>query len=176
MKKTLTTVALVTSTMLPLSNTSNAKSETDLQDLSNLKSNISDDSIQIKKNSQLVTITKKNAFLVDEYGNNIKTLELGDKLQVLKKYEDAPFYKVNYNGQALFIANEAVDPNLELNHSETSIKMNSNAEIISLSSEKVNVYSGDSKVSNILFTLDKGIYVDVIEKTNNKLLWKYWIC
>ena len=167
MKKTLTTVALVTSTMLPLSNTSNAKSETDLQDLSNLKSNISDDSIQIKKNSQLVTITKKNAFLVDEYGNNIKTLELGDKLQVLKKYEDAPFYKVNYNGQALFIANEAVDPNLELNHSETSIKMNSNAEIISLSSEKVNVYSGDSKVSNILFTLDKGIYVDVIEKTNN---------
>ena len=168
MKKTLTTMALVTSAMSPLSNASNNETEVDLKDLQNLNlENQNKSSTILTRDSQFVTVQKEESFLIDEYGNNVASLNLGDKLQVLKKYDTKPFLKVNYNGQALFIANEAITPINELNYSGKLLNMNCSGEVISLIDNNINVFSTDSTIGNILFTISRGTHINIIEKTNN---------
>lgn len=168
MKKTLTAMVLVSSAMSPLSNASNTKNEADLNDLQNLNlENQNESSNLLTREPQFVTIQKEQSFLIDEYGNNVTTLNIGDKLQVLKKYDNKPFLKVNYNGQALFIANEAITPINELSYSGRLLNMNCSGEVISLTNENINVFNTDSTVGNILFNLSRGTHVNIIEKTKN---------
>ena len=171
MKKTLTAMALATS-ILPLSTTSNAESDSDIQELNsdnttNLDSN-ENKSIQINRDSQSATILKENSILIDEYGNIVEIGNRGDKIQILKKFETEPFLKVNYNGKVLYIAKEAItDSNTTLS-SGTAIKINCSAEIIPLNNEKnIDIKNTDSVLGENIFSIQAGTHVNITEKTNN---------
>ena len=170
MKKTLTAMALVTS-ILPLSNTSNAENETDLPELNsdNNQIDVNDDSvIRVSKDSLSATVLKDNAYLIDESGNKVESLKVGDKLQILKKLSDEPFTKVQFNGKALFIANDSIDAKSVSSTSGIDFKLESFAKVVNVKSgDTLNARSTDSTSGKVLFTLKPNAGINVIERTKN---------
>ena len=169
MKKTLTAVALATS-MLPLSNTSNADTDTNPELTSediNTSSLENDNEIKTNKNSLSATITKDNAYLINENGEKVQKLKIGDKFQILKRFDDEPFVKVNFNGKALYLANDAIN-STSLKSSGTDFKLNSRAKVVKVrSNDSLNVRDNDSVSGKVLFSLKNNTNLNVTERTKN---------
>ena len=170
MKKTLTAMALATS-ILPLANTSNAEAENELPELNsnNQKPSLDDKStLTINKDSLIATILKEDSYLIDDLGNKIEPTEIGDKFQILKKFDNEPFTKVQSNGRALFLANESINYTNVKNTSGTDFKLESFAKVVNVkSNDTLNVRSTDSTSGSILFKLKPNAGVNISERTKN---------
>ena len=171
MKKTLTAMALATS-ILPIQK-SNAETDTDLLDLNtddvvHSETNDKGKTLNINKDSMSATVYKENAFTINDEGEKVDTLKVGDKLQILKRISDQPFTKVNYNGRASFIANDFISTQTVSSSSGLEFKLNSFAKVINVkSNDTLNVRSTDTTSGKILFTLKPNAGVNVTEMTKN---------